>query len=790
MSQATRAAAPILGVALVLAAAIGCGHRLDRVLLPSGPTLLTLSHERIAPPSADTYAYRVFWSGIERGKRVDHYVWAVDPISMDVVDPTWTRTTDTRHTMAFPHSASRESHVFVVRAVDTDGGMSEPAWLALAEDGYPPMVVITSPRPDPFHAVIVPPEVTIQWAGEAFLSQPVKYKYRLFATRNPDFPGIPDFVAFARAYPDSVRRLYAPSFAGWDSVPAESTSVRYTGLAQGTIHVFAIVSFDRQGNYDALLTPYWNMLAIQVATPTTGGPILTMFNEYFHYTYLTGEWSSDPSRHVRIEVPAGQPVTINWNALPLPGADIAGYRWVLSPVDLVGRVPWADDPARWHHWSPLSLANTSATVGPFHPPPGGALTRWLYIEAEDTRGFRSLGIVEMTARRPAFNQDLLIVDDTRFKVDIRWTGGPEVDPPSGPWPTAAELDTFLFARGGFPWRGYPAGSISPPGIFNGYAFDTLGTLEYPYGVPLSLLTRYRHVIWYVETPAGSAGNPPLPVLRVMASPGHENALAAYIAQGGKVWLCGGGAAFATMRSWNRVGSSPSQYTSRDGELVPGRMMYDFAHWREGIEMLSSIYARKFGSFPWPLGGVEDTHPSPSRGWPPNPKPPTPPGPPDYSLLPATLRSRTPATDPVPPGRLPDNFFYPGRYAAEYISRATFIREDYDDRPNRVAEYSTLDTVYFTFGPPAPLDMPCMTYYHGRDSAPIVFSGFGIWVWQRAQCIQLVDWVLQSVWGLRRDPGASRAPSVPMRAGAASASRASRSANPPRRLASTAGRPAP
>src|SRR5262249_29861843 len=161
--------------------------------------------------------------------------------------------------------------------------------------------------------------------------------------------------------------------------------------------------------------------------------------------------------------------------------------------------------------------------------------------------FRSLGIVEMVARRPAFNSDLLIVDDTRLKVDIRSTGGPDVDGPSGPWPTAAELDTFLFARGGFPWRSYPPGTVSSPGIFNGYSFDTLGTLEYPYGVPLSVLTRYRHVIWYVEPTGAFAGDPPIPALRFMNSPGNENTLAAYISQGGQVWLFGGGAAFATLR---------------------------------------------------------------------------------------------------------------------------------------------------------------------------------------------------------------------------------------------------
>lgn len=772
MSPATRATASVLAGVLLLAL-IGCGHRLERVLLPNTQALVRLSHERLAPPSQNTYAYRVSWSDLGAGSRIDHYVYAVDPISIDVVDGTWVRTKDTGRILTFPRDAGgagRDAHVFVVRAVSADGAMSDPAWFAFAQDGDPPTVMITSPRPDPIPPVIILPDVTIQWRGEP---APVKYKYQLFESRNPDFPAIPDFVASAQTFPDSVRRLYAPSFAGWDSVPGETTSVHYANLTPGTTYLFAIVSFDEEGNYDSFLSLNWNLLTLRVGTPTTGGPILTMFNEYFNYTYLTGGWSTDPSRRVSVEVPADRPVTIHWHAQPMPGADIAWYRWALAPTDLVGRVPWADDPERWHHWSARSLVNTSATVGPFHPPPGGALTRWLYIEAEDTRGFRSLGIVEMTSRRPAFNQDLLIVDDTRLKVDYSSPGGPDVDPPSGPWPTAAELDTFLFAKGGFPWRSYPAGTVSPQGIFNGYSFDTIGTrgISLDGLVPLSLLSRYRHVIWYVdETGATYTGQPtdrttPITALRFMSSPGMENTLATYVAQGGQVWLCGGGAAFATLRPWNKVGTSPLNYTARDGELGPGRMMYDFVHWQEGIEMLSSLRARKFGSFPWPPGGSEDTHPTPNRGWPLNPKPPTPPAPPDYSLLPATLLTKTPASDPPPGWRPPFDSF--GRYPAEYIFLPTFIREDYDDHPDVVAEYSTLDTVYMTFGPPARLNTPCMTYYHGRESAPIVFSGFNFWVWQRSQCIQLVDWVLQSVWGLTRDPSASRAPTVPMRAEAVS-----------------------
>jgi hypothetical protein len=149
-------------------------------------------------------------------------------------------------------------------------------------------------------------------------------------------------------------------------------------------------------------------------------------------------------------------------------------------------------------------------------------------------------------------RDLLIVDDTRLTPDARNPATGATDPPRGPWPTAAELDTFLYARGGVPWRDYPAGTLSASGILAGYDFDTLGTRGIADGnVPLSVLSHYRHVIWMTDDVGATyTGSPvdllqPVTSLRLMSSPGFQSTLAAYAQQGGKVWLQGGGAAYAT-----------------------------------------------------------------------------------------------------------------------------------------------------------------------------------------------------------------------------------------------------
>jgi hypothetical protein len=43
----------------------------------------------------------------------------------------------------------------------------------------------------------------------------------------------------------------------------------------------------------------------------------------------------------------------------------------------------------------------------------------------------------------------------------------------------------------------------------------------------------------------------------------------------------------------------------------------------------------------------------------------------------------------------------------------------------------------------------MTYYHGRENAPLVFSGTSLWDFRRQDCVALVDFVLGRLWGLSK-----------------------------------------
>lgn len=742
-----RRAAAVLAAALMLLAA-ACARRAKPLVVANQPPEVSLKSSPLPPPNAGVVSRLMRWTARDPEGRIDHYLYAADPRALDRVDDGWTRTDETSYVLSVPaHDpatlpSGRRGHRFVVRAVDAEGALSAPAWVAFADSGMniPPQVQILCPRPSAIwptdqSGASLPPSVRINWDGidpdGVFTQKPVKYKYRLFTDNGPDFN-----LSTIRSDPDSVRRFYAPQFADWDSVGGDSTFVAFSNLIMDKSYIFVVVAFDEAGAYSPVFSLDTNMLYFRVVVASTLGPTISFSGAGFSYGYAGGFFPNDPSPApvLTVDEPADQPLTFSWFATPLPYScdGPIRYRWALDIGSIGDETPRSNETTDWTHWSPWSATATSATVGPFDPPGFKRQSHQFYIEAEGSQGLRSLGTFAFRVSRAPFDDDLLIVDDTRYLPDQRSAGVACMNAPIGAWPTAAELDTFLYARGAFPWRCYPAGTVSTPGIFNGYHYDTLGTRGLPGVVPsLLVLNRYRHVLWLVNGAAAGNFKPPTDpadpttAMRYMSEANRMNVLAAYVAQGGQLWLAGGGAGSANLRPWNKANNdaippTPTlTFSNVTFELVPGRFMYDMSHWRSEFKQLRATVQinRNLGRF------------SASPGI--------------YSLLPPKMETRTAATDPLPPLRTSSNF-YQAQSDIEFLSQPNVIEE---------SGVPVLDTLFAAVGatlPPGQI-AATMTCYHGSENAPLIFTGFNLWNFRRTECFQLVDFVLQQLWGLTRDP---------------------------------------
>ncbi len=802
----TRAA--MVAASLLLALVAGsCGKKAGVFeLIPNERPRVSLTAAPVNEADTAYYAYKISWSGYDPDGRVQYYLYAIDPKGGALPETTWIRTTKNAETIFFrasnpdtnsgPTYEANEYHVFVIKAVDDDNEQSLLQSRAFFSFTMAPIVNVVNPRPSHLGARLVTPSVRITWEGRdedgVFTQKPVKYKYRMLSPGDPEFPS-----DRAKLDPNGARRYFASTnFAGWDSTSAETTFAQFTNLtpSQGNgAYVFIVVGFDEAGAFSADWSLDNNMLEMSVGFAGTLGPRLTFYNEFFNYTYPSGGYApNDPLAWVPLEFAADIPLRINWFASPPEGAAIEWYRWRMDG-NVDDETPRTNEATDWYHWSQKSVGTSTCTVGPFSVPEGisDGDPHLLYVEAMDNTGIKSIGTIQLLPKRATFDRELLIIDDTRLELD-RFLANGTRDSYKKEWPAAAELDTFLYAVGNKVWR-HPApgrAGVSPPGIFSGYSFDTLNTrngLEIAtYGVPLKTLGRYRYLIWMTD-PIGAVntGTPSdvlnaMSTMRYMNTPGRASSLASYTYAGGKAWVLGGTAAYCSLIEYNAIGTRNNDnlygpgnriFSSSAGELAPGRMMYDGARWQS--EMSQSTVSTTVQKSPRAIGGW--THPGQNYVGTYTA--------PDYSFLPTPLRRRlNPANFPGSPDTLPPTrpntalgraaFYSTSALPYEYMTQPNIILEDGDADPLLTREIATLDTLYELSGGALATNATgyrpvSMTYYHGIAAPQFVFSGFSIWDWTRTDCIGLVDFVLQRIWGLSRAPVDRLAPpTLQSRAGAA------------------------
>jgi hypothetical protein len=737
--RAGRARVAAVALCCVLGAALSGCAREALPLLPNVRPTIEVTQAPIDANQPFFYGYELRWAGYDVDGHIDHFRFAVDPPTTIGAETTWVKTYENRQSFLFHADEVSDSndqtaqgyHTIVLQAVDDRGGISAPVWRSLTAFTIAPTVQIVQPPPSAFFSPTFGPSFRLAWVGSdpdgRGTNKPVKYKFKLFSKGSGEF----DFDQVI-AKPDSIRRRYGPSFSEWDSVGGDTTGVDFRDLVPG-YHMAVVVGFDEAGAYSPVMLQGVNMLYFRVDYAGLNGPKMTVYNESFYYQYGTGGYFTDPATYIRTEAAAGQSLRFNWFGKTEAGSYVAGYRWMLDG-NIGDDTPRDDENSQFHRWSRYSPLTLGVDLPAFNPAQF-AETHTLYIEAIDNNKQVSLAVVQFTVVRAAFDRELLIVDDTRLSGDRPVTGGC-VDRPRGVWPTAAELDTFFFAKGGVPWRCYPAGTRSNPGIFSGYSFDTLGTRFLPQGtITLQQLARYRHIVWYTDSKSARFINDPFSTvepmseLRWLTLPGRSNPLGTWITQGGELWLFGGGTATAMQVNWEKIPPA-DVYSSADGELVPGRFMYDVFGWRSEITDRSIAQATVP---PHPV--ARSTSPM------------------DYTGLPEYLFEKQPDTDPISvyaPNRIGNSDFYQSAHVAEGITKPNEVVEDRDPSPGVRREESVLDTLYESVGGQLGSQRPIMMVYHGGFRGKVqVFSGFQLWYWRREQQIQILDWVLQRAWGLSR-----------------------------------------
>jgi hypothetical protein len=714
----------------------GCSRQgIHGTVLPNQSPRVELTQVPAPTDTAGTFAYEVSWAGFDADGRVAFFEYVVDPPSRMPEDTAWVRTTANRKTFVFRSDSlasggalrARGYHTVVVRCQDDQGARSPTATASFTSTTLAPTVQITVPAPNALLARPVPPVFRIEWRGNDAdgigTKEPVSYRWKVFG-QNSEFTPLQ-----ALSDPDSVRRYFAPGFGGWDSVGGDVRAASLHDLTPGQSYLFVVVAFDQAGAYSPVFNSNVNMLQFRVDPSLILGPQISISSPTFNYTFPSGGWYVDPAYHVRVEFPAGLPIQLTWSAKPAAGGFIRGYRWAVDITRLDDETPRSDEATDLVHWSRQSTEQ-GVVLPPYTVGPGQSASHYFYLEAEDELHQRSLAVVHFSVVRAAFDRDLLVVDDTWLTPDRRGTGGCVVSA-QGVWPSAAELDTFLHAAGDKPWRCYPTGARSPIGVLAGYTYDTLGThFTAPSTLNLHRLGRYRNIIWmcdltsaYTYNELYNTGVRPRPLLYEWCSPSVPNPLATWMLQGGRLWLMGGGGAMASLRPWDKPPNNI--FSSTTGELAPGRIMHDNAHWQSEVRVLRSIQATRSARA---VGGWE--------------------GAPDYSALPPVLMEKR--IDSDPPWPLRTNNFYVGSYAAEHLYKPNRILERGPlDPPG--TESSVLDTLYETAGGESGSGWPVMTIYHGRQTPMFVFSGFPVWYFQRQQGIELVDFVLGRVWGLTRRP---------------------------------------
>lgn len=508
------AAAGLLALAaLAVIGAFGCGPSTD---LTGSPIPNAMPDTRVTARPPDVLEagslIQFYWTGFDPDGRIVGYQWKMsdngidgisvqdtltfDPVTGDTLNP-WIFTLSSDSTFLvsadipdFPNdpdgvNRSYQTHTFLVRAVDEDGGVDPtPAYVSFNYTTLLPTVRMVGPSMVTGVAEVagVPSTVTVFYDGtdsDSVTGVPVAVRYlwleallpdesQYLRSRNDYNRNLDYFVDFADSawtewqpygQDEESRRISIPDVARLDPQGRQKTYI----LALQSRDVAGAVSIQRG---------YGQQVA-NVEIVTTLSPPMIVSERFLGsqlFSGTNGLWTKES------DVAGGQQMSFTWTASAASyGGRVVSYRygWDLADPDDPNDPNWALQPG--------------TTFAHRNPPPvffeqGSHV---LTIEARDdsdqvTRATIAIDVVEIPD--PANQRDLLLVDDL-------------FDDNSGGWNVnGVPLDDEPF-RDAF-WIG-PAGVLTGPGGVAGWDADafTIDTRSDPFKLDMREIFNYRATVW-------------------------------------------------------------------------------------------------------------------------------------------------------------------------------------------------------------------------------------------------------------------------------------------------------
>jgi hypothetical protein len=455
------------------------------------------------------------WNGFDEDGVIAQYQYAIDDT---ISENAWRDTTGfsalvkfraaTQDTRDASNSRFTDWHTFYVRAVDNELFASPPDHRFFNARTIAPTAELTFPT-----IASEAPEwqrtIIFRWDGEDLDSsdpdrKPVAYEYKLVEVGS--IVGIPDswFVDSLRIADNLLLdTLRVGSKAGWIRRPATDRQLRLDNLPVNAQLVFGVRAIDEAGAVEPELSKGRNYVAFGVSGQP-GVPIVNMTETasagFFQFGSET--WT--------ISAPTGIPIRFKWVG------DASHYGSEPGNVNYAIDIPDVEDETLtdpngiggwigWGRWTELQRPII------FTPQDGGTEHHfWLKMrDISDAAESERLCHVIIQVVGFTFERHALIVDDSRF-ANV---------------PNDVMHDEFMDRS--LLRRIYELGPVDKFSAYSGAQENPAVRDE---ALPLSLLAKYRNVIWHQHA---NGQDKPLAIHEV-----EKKKLSSYLGAGGRMFLAG------------------------------------------------------------------------------------------------------------------------------------------------------------------------------------------------------------------------------------------------------------